>query len=77
MNLQLFADTYGHTAPFWGWSFTEILIAIVILAGAIAVTVVVLKVMEIKIPDWFIRILWIVAAVVVGVLAIKFIANMM
>ncbi len=73
MNLQLFADS--HAGPFWGYSFSEVLVGIVILAGLIAVVTVILRWLEIKIPQPAIHILWIIGVVLLGVIALRFIAS--
>lgn len=49
----------------------------VVIGGAIAVCLVLLRVFGIIIPSWIETILWIVVAVVIGVVAIKFIFKML
>jgi hypothetical protein len=58
------------------YSVTQILIAVVCIAGMIAIVYVAMGVFGIAIPAWFITILWILAVVVVAVLAIKFISSL-
>ncbi len=54
-----------------GVSLLHLLIAIIVIAGAVAITVVVVKAMGVSIPQWVIHILWILGVVVIGVLALK------
>lgn len=61
--------------PFGGGLIHLILVAIVV-AGAIGIAFVVAQVAGIVVPGWIITILWIVLAVVVAVVAIKFIAGL-
>lgn len=68
MNWLLLAQSgYLSSMGILGW-----IIAIIILAGAVAILVVILNRFGIKVPDWIIQILWILFAVVVGVVAIRF-----
>ncbi len=53
-----------------------VLVAIVI-AGVIGIMLVVVRQAGIDIPGWIIQILWIVLAVVVAVVAIKFLAGLL
>lgn len=62
----------GQLGPLSGWSFEHILIAIVIFAAAVGVLFILLKVFGITLPQWFINILLILVAAVIGILAIKF-----
>lgn len=61
---------------FQAWSIGDWLIAIIALAGAIAVTYIILGVFEVKIPDWIVKIFWVVLAVAIGIIAIRFILNL-
>ncbi len=58
------------------WSFEGILIAVIIVAGIVAIVVIALRAMNVTIPQWVIQILWIVAIVVVAVLAVKFLMTL-
>lgn len=49
---------------------------LIVLAGVIAILAVVVKQLGIKIPPFVIQILWIVFAVLVGIVAIKLIMGM-
>ena len=53
-----------------------LLLAAVVIAGAIGILYVVMKVAGIVIPAFVITILWIVLVVVVAVVAIKYIASL-
>ncbi len=52
-------------------------ILIVVMAGVVGIVLVCLKQFGVAIPQFVINILWIVLCVIVGVLAIKFIASML
>lgn len=56
-----------------GWGIQEYLIAIVVITAAIGVAwLVMTKVFEVTPPAWLIKILWIVLAAVIAVVAIRF-----
>lgn len=59
-----------------GLSLFQLAILIVVIAGVVAVVMVVLNQMGIAVPSFIVKILWIIFAVVIGVVAIKFIASM-
>lgn len=59
-----------------GYSLVNIALTIVILAGIIAVVVVIMKQTGMSIPPFIVTVLWICLAVVIGVVAIKFLASM-
>jgi hypothetical protein len=61
--------------PFSGWTFTRIIVLIVVCAAIIAVMYVGLNAMGIAIPPWVIAIFWILCIAVVVILAIKFLAG--
>ncbi len=48
----------------------------IVIAGIVGIALVVIRQAGIAIPGWVIQILWIVLAVVVAVVAIKFLAGM-
>lgn len=54
-----------------------LLILIIVIAGAVAVVAIVAKAAGLNIPAWLIQVLWVVLAVVVGVVAIRFIASLL
>lgn len=58
-------------------SLVQWAILIVVIAGIVGIVLVCLRQFNIAIPQFVINILWIVLCVVVGVLAIKFIASML
>lgn len=64
------------SGPVSAWSLADFLIAILMIAGAIAITFIILRVMQVQIPPWVIQIFWIVVAVCVGIFAIRFILSM-
>jgi hypothetical protein len=57
------------------WGLAEFAIAVVVGAGIIALVVVAIRKLNITIPDWLIHVFWIVAVVIVIVVAIKLIAS--
>lgn len=58
-----------------GWSFGEVLIAIVVVLACIAVVWVGTQAMGITIPQWLVRILAICIIAVVVIFAIKFLLS--
>ena len=58
------------------WDILHIIIAIIIIAAAVGIMYVVLQVFGVSIPQWVVKIFWIVIAAVVGILAIKFLWSM-
>lgn len=72
--LPLFAQI--HNGGGFEWSIQNILLAIIVIAGAVGVVLILLKVFNVQIPGWVVQIFWVVLAVVVGVFAIKLIFSM-
>jgi len=60
-----------------GYSLIQIAILIIVIAGVIGIVFVVTKQMGVTIPPFIITVLWIVLAVIIGIVAIKFIAGML
>jgi len=56
-----------------GLSFLQIALAIVIIAGIVAIVIVILNKLGIQLPSWFVQILLIIVVVLVGVVAIRLI----
>lgn len=52
-------------------------ILLIVLAGIVGIVFAVVRAIGIQIPSYIIHILWILLAVVIGILAIRFIASMM
>lgn len=52
------------------------LILAIVVAGLIAIAVVVLKQLGVSFPPWVIQIFWIVLTVIVGVVALKILISM-
>jgi uncharacterized protein (DUF983 family) len=74
--LSLLAQVARPILP-WGWGFAELAIAVIIIAGIVAIAwVILVKAMGITPPPWFVNVLWIVLAVFVGILAIRIIASL-
>lgn len=59
----------------FGWNIGQMAIAALIVAGIIGVFLVVARQSGITIPPFVLTILWIVFAVVIGVVAIKFLMS--
>lgn len=57
------------------YDLIHIIIVCIVLAGIIGIFLVVIRQAGINIPGWVLTILWIVLAVVVAVIAIKFLAG--
>lgn len=62
----------AFAASIGGW-----LIAALVVAGIIGIFLVVVHAAKIPIPGWFIQILWIVLAVVVGAVAIRYLMTLL
>lgn len=60
-----------------GYSLIQIAIFVIVIAGIIGIVFVVTKQMGIAVPAWIITILWICLAVVIGIVAIRFLASML
>ena len=61
---------------FGSYSLVQILVFIIIIAAAIAITYVILGQMGVAIPDWVIRIFWILVLAFVGIAALVFLFRM-
>lgn len=59
-----------------GWSLQSLIIAIVIIAAAVGVMIVALKVFEVSIPPWVVKIFWIVLVAFVAIFAIRLLFSM-
>lgn len=58
------------------WTIPEIAIAVVVIAGIIAIVIIGLKQLKVEIPPWFIQVLYVIAVVVVIAIAIKILAGL-
>ena len=58
------------------WSIGDILIWLLIAVGVVAITVIVLRVLGWQIPQWVWQIVGICVAVVIGILAIRFLLSL-
>lgn len=70
--LQLVRETWW-TGP---WTIGGMAIAIVIIAGIVALVTIALRKMGITIPDWVIQAFWVVVVVIVIVCLIKLLMMM-
>jgi hypothetical protein len=61
---------------FVGGSFAQLAIVAIIIAAVVAIAVVVIRQMGITVPAWFLNVLWIVAAAVIGIVAIRWLMAM-
>jgi uncharacterized protein (DUF983 family) len=52
-------------------------IVLIVIAGIIAVVLVILRAAGIQVPSWLVMVLWIILAVVVGVLAVRLILSLL
>lgn len=57
------------------WGIANWAIFIIVVAGIVGIVFVVTKQMGIPIPDFFVKILWIILAAVIGIIAIKFLVQ--
>ncbi len=57
------------------WSFTQWIIAIIVICGAIAIMYIATDAMGVHIPAWAISIGWVVIIVVVAIIAIGVLAS--
>ena len=71
MSLALFAQA-GLAATIGWWA-----IVLIVIAGIIGIVLVIVRQAGIAIPQFIITILWIILAVIIGVLAIKLILSML
>lgn len=58
------------------WSIGSLLVFLVIVVGCFAVAFVACRAMGVEIPDWVIKIGWIILIVVVAVVAIRFLLTL-
>lgn len=58
------------------WGLVDWLVFIVIAGACIGIVYVALRVFGVAIPDWAVKIFWIVVAACVAVLAIRFVASL-
>lgn len=71
--LSLLSQVVVHAGP---WSIGEILIAIIVIAACVGITMVVLRVFGVSPPEWIIHILWIVLAACIAIFAIRIVLGM-
>lgn len=64
-------------AQIGAWGLAQWAIAIIVLAGIIAIVIVVTKQMGVQIPPFIVHVLWIILAVIIGVVAVKFLLTML
>jgi hypothetical protein len=69
--MNLLAEINFHT-----WGFVEWLKAIVIIAACIGIVLVALRVFGVTIPEWAVKIFWIVVVAIVALAAISIVASM-
>jgi len=54
------------------WTFMQWVIAVIIIAGAIAILLIALPAMGISVPSWAMQIFWVVVIVAVAIVALRF-----
>ncbi len=59
-----------------GYTFQQVLFIAIVVAGAIAITVIILRQLKVEIPAWIAQIALILAVVFVGILALRFLFSM-
>jgi hypothetical protein len=59
-----------------GWGLVDIIIAIIIIAAAIGIMYVALRVFGVAIPPWVVQIFWIVVVAFVAIFAIRLLFSM-
>ena len=68
--MPLFAQLVG------GYSLYQLLILIIVIGAAVAITFVILRQMGVVVPPFIITIAWILLAVFIGVIALRFLFSM-
>lgn len=63
-------------APIQTWGIGDFLIAIVVIAAAVGITYIALRVFGVTIPGWLVQIFWICIAAVVAIFAIRFVLSL-
>ncbi len=58
------------------WSIADWAVFIVVVAAVVGIVAVVLRVFGVTIPEWVVKILWIVLGAVIAVLAIRLVASL-
>lgn len=64
-------------AQIGAYSLVQWLILAMVIAGIIGVVFVIIRATGVAIPGWIIQVGWIVLAVLIGVVAVKFLASML
>lgn len=59
-----------------GWSFAQILILVVVIAGACAVVFIALREFGTPIPAWVVNMFWVVVVCFVAIMCIRLILSM-
>jgi hypothetical protein len=61
---------------FWGWTFGEVAIAIVVVAAVVALVWIALRQFGIAVPVWVQQVFWVLVVAVVVILAIRFVTSL-
>ncbi len=61
---------------FAGYTLVHLIVMVIIIAAVVGVMYVILNKMGVAIPDWIVKIFWILVAAVVGIVAIKFLLSL-
>lgn len=59
-----------------GWSITQWVMAIILVAAAVAILMIALPAMGISVPGWAINMMWVIIIAVCAMAAIRVIASM-
>lgn len=59
------------------WGILQWAIFIIVLAGIVGVVVVIVRATGVAVPAWIYTVLWICLAVLIGVVAVKFLASLL
>lgn len=57
------------------WSIGQLAIFVIVICGIVGIVLVVSKQMGVSVPPFLVKILWIIFAVIVGVVAVKFLLS--
>jgi hypothetical protein len=74
--MTMLAQVTGLLAQMGHWGVEKILIAILVIGGAVAILLIAMKAMGMTLPDWIWKILVICAVVFVAAVAIHFVFNL-
>lgn len=65
-----------RAGPFFGLTFGELLVAVVIVAACVGIVYVALRQFGVGVPPWVVQIFWIVVVAVVAIFAIRLVLSL-